>query len=112
MTISNGKGYYYKEVDGVEQLVTGAAASQTYGGNIDLFNYAQLNMYGGTVTGGEAYRGGNINVGHGALTTKPIANIMGGEITNGTSVTTFSPDDECTRAQIVTFLWRFLSKRK
>ena len=27
-------------------------------------------------------------------------------ITNGTSETTFSPDDTCTRAQIVTFLWR------
>ena len=28
-------------------------------------------------------------------------------ITNGTSGTTFSPDDTCTRAQIVTFLWRY-----
>lgn len=28
------------------------------------------------------------------------------EITNGTSATTFSPDQGCTRAQIVTFLWR------
>ena len=27
-------------------------------------------------------------------------------ITNGTSETTFSPDDPCTRAQVVTFLWR------
>ena len=27
-------------------------------------------------------------------------------ITNGTSATTFSPDDPCTRAQMVTFLWR------
>ena len=28
-------------------------------------------------------------------------------ITNGTSPTTFSPEDPCTRAQTVTFLWRF-----
>ena len=28
-------------------------------------------------------------------------------ITNGTSGTTFSPDETCTRAQIVTFLWRY-----
>ena len=28
------------------------------------------------------------------------------KITNGTSTTTFSPDKNCTRAQIVTFLWR------
>ncbi len=27
-------------------------------------------------------------------------------ITNGTSATTFSPDATCTRAQVVTFLWR------
>lgn len=28
------------------------------------------------------------------------------KITNGTGTTTFSPDENCTRAQIVTFLWR------
>ena len=27
-------------------------------------------------------------------------------VTNGTSATTFSPDDTCTRAEVVTFLWR------
>ena len=31
-------------------------------------------------------------------------------ITNGTSDTTFSPGADCTRAQIVTFLWRFFVK--
>ena len=31
-------------------------------------------------------------------------------ITNGTAATKFSPDDTCTRAQIVTFLWRFAGK--
>ena len=28
------------------------------------------------------------------------------EVTNGTSETTFSPESDCTRAQIITFLWR------
>ena len=28
------------------------------------------------------------------------------EITNGTSASTFSPEEGCTRAQVVTFLWR------
>ena len=27
-------------------------------------------------------------------------------VTDGTSASTFSPDDDCTRAQIVTFLYR------
>ncbi|MGM9669553.1 MAG: S-layer homology domain-containing protein [Faecousia sp.] len=31
-------------------------------------------------------------------------------ITNGTSATTFSPDDTCSRAQFATFLWRFQGK--
>ena len=32
-------------------------------------------------------------------------------ITNGTSDTTFSPDATCTRAQIVTFLYRCLGNK-
>ncbi|WP_442865237.1 S-layer homology domain-containing protein [Butyricicoccus sp. AM78-15b2TA] len=31
-------------------------------------------------------------------------------VTSGTSKTTFSPDTTCTRAQIVTFLYRAFSK--
>ena len=31
-------------------------------------------------------------------------------VTNGTGVITFSPDDTCTRGQIVTFLYRDLVK--
>ena len=29
-------------------------------------------------------------------------------VTTGTSATTFSPDNDCTRAQIVTFLYRYM----
>ena len=32
------------------------------------------------------------------------------EITSGTSSNTFSPNDTCTRGQIVTFLWRSSGK--
>lgn len=31
-------------------------------------------------------------------------------VTNGTSATAFSPDDACTRAQIVTFLYRYMAQ--
>lgn len=31
-------------------------------------------------------------------------------VTEGTGAATFSPDDTCTRGQIVTFLWRYLVK--
>lgn len=33
-------------------------------------------------------------------------------ITSGTSATTFSPDQTCTRAQIVTFLWRAFAEQE
>ena len=58
-----------------------------------------------------------------AGTTNPFADVPEGTyytdavlwavekgITNGTSATTFSPDEDCTRAQIVTFLYRCLGK--
>jgi len=31
-------------------------------------------------------------------------------ITNGTSPTTFSPDNTCTKAQIITFIWRAMGE--
>lgn len=31
-------------------------------------------------------------------------------VTEGTTTATFSPDDTCSRGQIVTFLWRYLVK--
>ena len=36
----------------------------------------------------------------------PVAWAVEQNITNGTSATTFSPDQTCTRAHIITFLWR------
>ena len=37
---------------------------------------------------------------------KPVKWAFGSKITGGTSDTTFSPDENCSRAQVVTFLWR------
>ena len=35
---------------------------------------------------------------------------VSGKVTEGTSATTFSPNDLCTRGQIVTFLYRYMGK--
>ena len=40
---------------------------------------------------------------------KPVKWAYGSKITGGTSNTTFSPDENCTRAQVVTFLYRFIN---
>ena len=38
--------------------------------------------------------------------TQPVAWAVEHGITQGTSATTFGPDEQCTRGQVVTFLWR------
>ena len=43
----------------------------------------------------------------GAFYYKAVLWAVENKVTAGTSATTFSPDSTCTRAQIVTFLWRF-----
>ena len=42
--------------------------------------------------------------------TEPVLWAVEKGITTGTSATTFSPDTTCTRAQVVTFLWRTMGK--
>lgn len=42
----------------------------------------------------------------GAYYAQPVAWAVENGITNGTSATTFSPNADCTRGQVVTFLWR------
>lgn len=59
-----------------------------------------------------------------ASATNPFADVSAGAyyykamlwavengITNGTSATTFSPNDPCTRGQVATFLWRTVGKQ-
>ena len=41
-----------------------------------------------------------------AYYARPVAWAVDNDVTNGTSDTTFSPNATCTRAQVVTFLWR------
>ena len=48
----------------------------------------------------------------GAYYEKAVAWAVDNGITNGTSDTTFSPNDACNRSQLVTFLWRMAGKPK
>ena len=104
--------YYYKAVLwAVEKGITKGATETTFNpnatcsrGQIVTFQYR---MAGSPATG----------------TVNPFTDVAGNAyyadavlwavkegITKGTSTTTFSPDADCTRAQIVTFLWRYLGK--
>ena len=50
------------------------------------------------------------DVANGAYYYKAVLWAVENGITNGTSATTFSPEDPCTRAHVVTFLWRSANK--
>ena len=57
----------------------------------------------------EAANGAFSDVADGAWYADAVAWAVAQGVTDGTSQTTFSPDGTCTRAQIVTFLWRALA---
>ena len=50
------------------------------------------------------------DVGKNAWYYKAVLWALENGVTNGTTSSTFSPDDPCTRAQIVTFLWNYSGK--
>ncbi len=50
------------------------------------------------------------DVGKNAWYYKAVLWAFENQVTNGTTSSTFSPDDPCTRAQIVTFLWNYSGK--
>lgn len=53
---------------------------------------------------------GFADVPEGAYYAAPVAWAVDKQVTTGTSSTTFSPDQPCTRAQVVTFLWRAMGR--
>lgn len=57
-------------------------------------------------TGGSTQPQGFTDVPDGAYYKKAVTWAVEKNITSGTSATTFSPDTNCTKAQIITFLWR------
>ena len=54
----------------------------------------------------EHAKNGFTDVADGQFYTDPVLWAVSGGITTGTGADTFSPDASCTRAQMVTFLWR------
>ncbi len=57
-----------------------------------------------------AQSSGFSDVGEKAYYADAVSWAVAREITSGTTPSTFSPNDTCTRAQIVTFLWRMAGK--
>ena len=99
--------YYYEAVLwAVEQGITNGTSAATFSPDATVTR-------GQTVTflwragGSPAASGGSFaDVAADAYYAPAVQWAVANGVTYGTSSTTFSPDDSCTRAQIVTFLWR------
>ena len=104
--------YYGKAVLwAVENGITNGLTETTFGINEECTR-AQMatfmfRMAKGTAS---ATTTGFGDVADGAYYADAVAWAVANGITNGTSDTTFSPDMDCTRGQIVTFLFRYFAK--
>lgn len=96
ISIPDPNNSYYQDLECVEQLINGGVFNtnmQTFHPrDDDIIIYTNKNPFS--------------DVSKGMYYYAPVkwASLEG--ITNGTSATTFSPNDTCTRGQIITFLWR------
>lgn len=101
--------YYYEAVLwAVEQGITNGTSATTFGPDVTVTR-------GQTVTFLWRYDGSPV-VSSGSFADVPadayyasaVAWAASEGVTSGTSATTFSPDNDCTRGQIVTFLYRYM----
>ena len=107
-------GYYYPDnlfmvlqvKDGKFQYAS-ATGRNSYGNFTTLRETANTPAQGNTQESAGTIAAPNFtDVKSDAYYAVPVSWAVSKGITNGTSATTFSPEDTCTRAQILTFLWR------
>ncbi len=88
-----------------------------YGGSEDAWRTVEISEYGNELlTSADLHPDSTVNeptnqtgfddVAASDYYFAPVLWAVGSEVTVGTSDTTFSPSDTCTRGQIITFLWR------
>ena len=100
---------YYADAVGwmVDESITTGISDLLYGPNVNL-SRAQMVTFlwrnAGSPTSGPSH--GFWDVGAGAYYADAVSWAKANGITTGTSATTFSPNQDVTRAQLVTLLWR------
>lgn len=106
--VSTSAYYYNAVLWAAEQGITNGTSATTFSPDATVTR-------GQTVTflwrnaGSPAASGSSFtDVASDAYYATAVAWAAGEGITSGTSATTFSPDNDCTRGQIVTFLWRYM----
>lgn len=107
------EAYYYKAVLwAVENGITNGTSATTFGPNADctraqIVTFLWRSQKSPAITAVNPFA----DVAAEAYYYDAVLWAVDEKITNGTSETTFSPDADCTRAQIVTFLYRCLGDK-
>ena len=104
--------YYYKAVLwAVEKGIAKGTSETTFSPN-DTCTRGQAVAFLYRYANSPAVSGSNsfADVSETAYYYNAILWAVSGKVTEGTSATTFSPNDLCTRGQIVTFLYRYMGK--
>ena len=107
--VREGEYYYDAVLWAVENGITAGTSATTFSPDAGCTRAQVVTFLWRTAGQPEPASSGNpfTDVRAGEYYYKAVLWAVERGITNGTSATTFSPDDTCTRAQIVTFLWRF-----
>lgn len=102
--------YYAKAAQwALENGITTGVGGSSFGSNSTVTR-AQVVTFLWRAAGSPAVSGGSFaDVDSGAYYADAVAWAVRNGITTGTSATAFSPDAGCTRAQIVTFLYRYFT---
>lgn len=107
--------YYYEPVMwAAENGITGGTSENTFSPD-DICTRAQVVTFLHRMIGSPeplAIDMPFIDVNENSFYFKPVKWAVGSKITGGTSENTFSPEDNCSRAQVVTFLWRTAGEPK
>lgn len=101
--------YYYDAVLwAVEQGITNGTSATTFGPDVTVTR-GQTMTFLWRYDGSPAVSGSGFDdVVSDAYYADAVAWAAGEGVTSGTSATTFSPSNDCTRGQIVTFLYRYM----
>lgn len=111
--VKNGTYYYEAVLWAVEKGITTGTSTTTFSPD-DTCTRAQIVMFLWRYEGQPAPTTANnpfADVKESAYFAKAVLWAAESGVTSGTSATTFSPKDTCTRAQVVTFLYRDITNK-
>lgn len=107
--ISAGAYYYNAVLWAVEQGITSGTTAETFSPDATCTRAQTVTFLYRSAGSPAAESAGFSDVDGGAYYANAVAWAVAQGVTNGTTAATFSPNSNCTRGQIVTFLYRYMA---